>query len=415
MSASQILKKTQTQIPMEIEVNNQTIHPVNEYRTQKPTSADRYQQVMLDSAALGAIDRAWLDAQKEKIIDPGIIEEVEKLGKTYSDNPSTNNAVRSDMVLIDGFHKDCPKEVIIDIINTFITTHNIQIDISYATAILEKTHIEYSFSTNRERFSIILRLVDKQHFSLAGSALESSPAISCKVEVSKRHPSIPATFATTYRCMAIVGDTNILKPELTPTIETLCVIRGISFEAIGIAKSIILTNKYLASTFATNAVRNARYVIIPKTISHPPKSKGSKWADELLLEIFTSVPNATEIANGNMGIDLKTYQDRLPTTPGNNTISLDRATKVSIYVDSDLILNHYIPDNLILQTAPQTVIKNIGHGASAEQILQALILDNGNFTHLNNKINAVWKSPGQRRQHNTQLDRYIIQHIPGFL
>ena len=52
---------------------------------------------------------------------------------------------------------------------------------------------------------------------------------------------------------------------------------------------------------------------------------------------------------GNKGIDLKTYQERLPTTPGNNTVALDRATKVSIFVDSDMIQNRYIPDNLILK------------------------------------------------------------------
>ena len=66
MSASQILKKTQTHIPMETDINNQTLHPVNGNRTQKPTLADRYHQVMPDSAALGAIDRAWLDAQEGK-------------------------------------------------------------------------------------------------------------------------------------------------------------------------------------------------------------------------------------------------------------------------------------------------------------------------------------------------------------
>ena len=68
-------------------------------------------------------------------------------------------------------------------------------------------------------------------------------------------------------------------------------------------------------------------------------------------------------------------------------------------------MNSYIPKNATLQLAPQTIIKIIGHGASAEQILQAVILNNGNITHLNNKINAVWKSLGQRRQNNsTQLD-----------
>ena len=50
---------------------------------------------------------------------------------------------------------------------------------------------------------------------------------------------------------------------------------------------------------------------------------------------------------------------------------------------------------------------------SAEQILQAILLNNGNINHLNHKINAVWKNPGQRRLNNsTQLDIYIIQYIP---
>ena len=176
----------------------------------------------------------------------------------------------------------------------------------------------------------------------------------------------------------------------------------------------MLTNKYLTVTFATNAVHNSKYVIVPKIISHSPKSEGKKWADEMLLEIFTSTPSQAELNNGNMGIQLVTYHKRLPTINGNNTISLDPSTKVSIYRDSDEIKTNYIPNNAILQPAPQTVIKNIGHGASAEQILQAVIMDNGNLSHLNNKINVVWKSPGQRRRNNsTQLDRYIIQHILG--
>ena len=57
---------------------------------------------------------------------------------------------------------------------------------------------------------------------------------------------------------AIVGDTQLLKTEITPTIETLCVIRGILFENQGLAKSIMLTNKYLTSMSATNADHNLK-------------------------------------------------------------------------------------------------------------------------------------------------------------
>ena len=54
------------------------------------------------------------------------------------------------MVSIDGVHKDCPKNIILEIINIFIITNNIQIDLKYATELLNKTHLEYSFATNKD-------------------------------------------------------------------------------------------------------------------------------------------------------------------------------------------------------------------------------------------------------------------------
>ena len=66
---------------------------------------------------------------------------------------------------------------------------------------------------------------------------------------------------------------------------------------------------------------------VPKIISHLPKSEGKKWADEKVLEIFTSTPSQTEINNLNMGIQLATYHERLPTISEYNSISLDQATK----------------------------------------------------------------------------------------
>ena len=113
-------------------------------------------------------------------------------------------------------------------------------------------------------------------------------------------------------------------------------------------KSIILTNNYLTSTFATNAVHKSKYTIVPKIINHSPKSEGKKWAHEMLLEIFVIFHSQTEVNNGNMGIKLATYHKRLPTIIGYNTISLDLATKASIYLDIDKILINYVPNNSIL-------------------------------------------------------------------
>ena len=50
-----------------------------------------------------------------------------------------------------------------------------------------------------------------------------------------------------------------------------------------------------------------------------------------------------------MGMQLATYHERLPTTTGYNTISLDSATKASICLDSNEIVNNYILNNAILQ------------------------------------------------------------------
>ena len=133
--------------------------------------------------------------------------------------------------------------------------------------------------------------------------------------------------------------------------------------------------KYLKLTFETNAVRNSNYVVVPR-------------ADKIILEIFTTKPIEIEIQNGNMGIILTTYHERLPITSGQNIITLDEATKVSIHIDSELILKNDIPDNAILQVAPQTTIKNIAQGASVEHLLQAIILDNGNIPNIHSEIIA---------------------------
>ena len=216
MSASQIVKKTQPSTPMETDNSNQPPYPVQEDRPKQPAHIDRYQYVMFDSSVLEAIDRASLDAWERSVINPVIMEELDNIGKKYSDNPSTNNLINTDMVSIDGFHKDCPKDIILEIINIFISTYNIQIDINYANELLNKTYLEYSFATNRERFSIILRLVTKQQFSLSGSESKNQPAASCRVAISEDNATIPTLYATKYRCIAIAGNTQLLKPEITP-------------------------------------------------------------------------------------------------------------------------------------------------------------------------------------------------------
>ena len=84
---------------------------------------------MLDSVAIEAIDRAWLDVRERSVVNPAIMGELDNIGKKYSDNSSTSNLICTDMVSIDGFHKDCPKDVILEIINIFVITYNKQIDI----------------------------------------------------------------------------------------------------------------------------------------------------------------------------------------------------------------------------------------------------------------------------------------------
>ena len=50
------------------------------------------------------------------------MEESDNIGKQYSDNPSTNNLIRTYIVSIDEFRKECPKDTILEFFNTFITT-----------------------------------------------------------------------------------------------------------------------------------------------------------------------------------------------------------------------------------------------------------------------------------------------------
>ena len=127
------------------------------------------------------------------------------------------------------------------------------------------TYLDYSYTNNKGRVSMILRLAIKQHFSLLGSGPRNLPQLSCKVEVERYHITIPSLYSTTSRCMASAENTQLLKPELTVNIKILCALRGISYETLGLAKSIILTYKYLNATFDTSAARNANYVIIPRT------------------------------------------------------------------------------------------------------------------------------------------------------
>ena len=87
----QIQKKTQLPTPMATDIYDKPTQPMQEDRTKQPAYIDRYQYVMLDSAALEAIDRAWLDAWESLFIDPVITEELDNIGKKYSENPSTKN------------------------------------------------------------------------------------------------------------------------------------------------------------------------------------------------------------------------------------------------------------------------------------------------------------------------------------
>ena len=98
-----------------------------------------------------------------------------------------------------------------------------------------------------------------------------------------------------------------------------------------------------------------------------------------------------------MGIPLQAHQERLPIIHEKIIIIVGIATKVSIHTDSETILKKYTPENANLQVAPQTTIKYIAFGASVENVLKAVILDNGNIENMQTKIYAVWKSPDQRR------------------
>ena len=68
---------------METESNIPPLQQVRDGRTLQSSSADRYQQVKLDAAALGAIDIAWLDARESSRIDPGIMDKLNGIGQTY--------------------------------------------------------------------------------------------------------------------------------------------------------------------------------------------------------------------------------------------------------------------------------------------------------------------------------------------
>ena len=69
-------------------------------------SADRYQQLTLDSAALLVIDKAWLDARESSKMDPDTVEKINKIGQKYSESTITNSTVNTDMVIINGFYKN---------------------------------------------------------------------------------------------------------------------------------------------------------------------------------------------------------------------------------------------------------------------------------------------------------------------
>ena len=128
MSASQIRKNSHPTTQMETDSNNQPL--------QKPTSADRYQQMTLDSDALVALDKAWLDARESSKIDPGIIDKVNNIGQKYGEQ--VINMISTNMILIDGFHKDCPTETILEIIKTFNDNNNIRIDMAHTIEKLKK-------------------------------------------------------------------------------------------------------------------------------------------------------------------------------------------------------------------------------------------------------------------------------------
>ena len=70
--------------------------------------------------------------------------------------------------------------------------------------------MNYSFSTNRERFNIIFRLVNKQHFSLSDNESRNQSALSCRIDVNEDNATIPTLYAAKYRCIAITGDIQLV-------------------------------------------------------------------------------------------------------------------------------------------------------------------------------------------------------------
>ena len=121
-----------------------------------------------------------------------------------------------------------------------------------------------------------------------------------------------------------------------------------------------------------------KYVIVPRTTSHSPNQKDRNGRLKLYWKYLQH--NQQELKS-----EIVTYQERLPIIPGKNIITLDETTKVSIYIDSESILKNYIPDNAILQVAPQTTIKYIARSLSNEHVFQAIILDRGNIPNIHSK------------------------------
>ena len=100
MSAAQIRKHSHPTTQMETHSNNQPL--------QKPTSADRYQQMTHDSDALLSLDEAWLDARESSKKDPGIMDKVNNIAQKYGDQ--IINMISTNMILIEGFHKDAQQK-----------------------------------------------------------------------------------------------------------------------------------------------------------------------------------------------------------------------------------------------------------------------------------------------------------------
>ena len=76
MLASQIRNHSHLPIQMETEGNIQPLHQVHEGRTLTPSSADHYQQITLDFAALGEVDKALFDSRESSKMNPGIVKKI---------------------------------------------------------------------------------------------------------------------------------------------------------------------------------------------------------------------------------------------------------------------------------------------------------------------------------------------------